>query len=153
MGHVEYYDRLFGEMKIPLPSNTRIMLGNMENQRKYNGNYQALPKSKRKRSELKFANIKDGMKKQMADKAMGMNYESGLNMCGEQNIKKTVCKACGASTHKTRRAKACTYFGWSEKDFQDEIVRLNVSTATMEAVGVATAVDSLKSVEEQCEGK
>jgi hypothetical protein len=65
-----------------LPENTRKMLERMSNRNKYNGNYQAQPKRNRKRSEMKFAKMKDGLKKkQMADMVMGPVYATpGHNM-------------------------------------------------------------------------
>jgi hypothetical protein len=73
---------------------------------------------------LKLAKMKDGLKKQMADKGMGLNYETGLRMqemgddahVGPNKKKKAVlCKFCGFCKHKTRRSKECKYFGWSNE--------------------------------------
>jgi hypothetical protein len=80
VNHEEYYQRLLNEMKMELPGNTRKMLVRMSNRKKYDHNYQAQPNRKRKRSELKFAKSKEGLKKQMADKAMGLEYATGHNL-------------------------------------------------------------------------
>jgi hypothetical protein len=148
VGHEEYYERLFEKMKIPFPDNTRIMLRSMKKKRDYDRNYQAQPTQKRKRSVKKFDSTKDRLKKQMADKALGVAYRSGMNMepnsndePGENTKVKKGCIACGAMDHRTRRAKACKYSRWSEQDFREEIVRITVSKATEEVAGVATAVE------------
>jgi hypothetical protein len=80
VGHVEYYDRVFAKLKIKFPKITRIMFGRMKKRQEYAQNYQALPKHKRKRFLTKFAKMKDGLKKQMADKATGLNYDTGMNL-------------------------------------------------------------------------
>ena len=80
VGHEEDYERLFEKRKLRFPNSTRNMLLSMKKKRDDDRKYQALPKRKRKRSQLKFANMKDGMNKQMADKAMGLVYETGMNM-------------------------------------------------------------------------
>jgi hypothetical protein len=147
-GHKKYYQCIFDRMNTSLPSNTRTMLLKMKTKREYDRKYQALPKRKRKRSESKFSNMRDGMKKQMAGKAVGLAYDTGMNMeengnqlAGEKSKRKiTLCKFCGASTHKTRRAQACKYYGWSDDRVQAEIVCINISRATEEAAGVATGV-------------
>jgi hypothetical protein len=59
-------------MNTEMPENMRKMLERMSNRKRYDRNYQAQPKRKQKRSELKFAKMKNGLKKQMADKAMGL---------------------------------------------------------------------------------
>jgi hypothetical protein len=117
-------------MNMNLPKNLEIMLMRMRRQRDYNKNYQAQPKCKRKRCNLKFAKMKEGLKKQMADKAMGLNYSTGSNMedTREQNPRKkrVICKFCGAFTHKSKRSKECAYFGWSDERVRDEMVRMNI---------------------------
>jgi hypothetical protein len=151
VGHESYYKRLLGNMNISLPKNTTIMLRNMKKKRDYDRFYQAQPHRKRKRANLKFAKMKDGLKKQMADKATGLNYQSGLNMmtqtadgegAGVLNCTAkpaVLCKFCGSSTHKTRRSKNCKYFGWSNELVDQEMVRINILKATTEAVDLATA--------------
>jgi hypothetical protein len=76
VGHKEFCQRLFKLMNIKLPVNTTTILRKMKQKREYNGGYQAQPKRKRKRPNLKFAKMKEGIKKHMADKAMGLNYET-----------------------------------------------------------------------------
>jgi hypothetical protein len=73
---------------IRLPLHTTIMLGRMKDEREYDRKYQALPKQKPKRANLKFAKMKNGLEKQMADKAMGLNYKTGMSMLqtGEDGI-------------------------------------------------------------------
>jgi len=123
------------------------MLQLMKRKRDYDKEHQAQAKRRRRRSVLKFANTKEDLSKQVADKAMGLAHGSGLNMeeqdknevAGEKPKTKKVCVACGESTHKTRRAKACKYHTWEEKDFREEIVRVAVLKATGEAGRVATA--------------
>ena len=128
VGHEVYYERLFEKMKIPFRKNNKIMLQHMGRRRDYDKDYQAQPKRKRKRAEIRFGTIKEGTQKQMADKAMGLAYETGMNlmeqnndMTEKQKSQKTVCKACGASSHKTRRAKVCKYNLWSEEAFREEL--------------------------------
>ena len=96
------------------------MLQLMKRKRDYDKEHQAQAKRRRRRSVLKFANIKEDLSKQVADKAMGLACGSGLNMeeqdknevAGEKPKTEKVCVACGGSTHKTRRAKACiSYLG------------------------------------------
>jgi hypothetical protein len=109
--------------------------------------YQAQPKRKRKRANLKFAKMKEGLSKQMADKAVGLNYETGLGMkqSGEdgaelQDRAKVAvgCKVCGASTHKTKRSSNCKYYGWADDRLRSEMVRINILNATTDAVDPAT---------------
>jgi hypothetical protein len=146
VGHPEYYQRLFDKMTIKLPGITKRVLEKMNNKRKYDQIYQALPKRKRIRSNNKFAKMKDGLKKQMADKAIGLSYETGMNLAentdevGEEKSKKKkdFCKYCGATTHKTRRSKSCKYNGWTDLAVNAEMVRINLSKATEQAVEVAT---------------
>ncbi len=40
------------------------------------------------------------------------------------SMTKKGCVACRASTHNARKAKACKYYDWPEKEFQEEIVRI-----------------------------
>jgi hypothetical protein len=150
IGHEDYYQRVFGKMEMKLPVNLTNMLFRMKNRREYDRNYQAQPKRKRKRSETKLVKIKEGLQKQMADKAVGRLYETGNNMglttdevtdgAGERRPKKAVsCIFCGGSTHKTRRSKECKYYGWAKTRVEAEMVSISVSRATRVAVGVATA--------------
>jgi hypothetical protein len=55
------------------------MLGNMEKKRDYDRATRP-NRTERKRANLKFAKMREGPEKQMADKAVGLNYESGLSM-------------------------------------------------------------------------
>jgi hypothetical protein len=149
VGHAEYYDRILAEMSVTFPANTRTMLTRMTGKREYDRNYQSLPERKRKRSILKFAKMKDGLKKQMGDKAMGLNYETGLTMGDEvevgPNKKKNetvLCKFCGSNKHKTRRSKGCKFFGWPNELVEAEMVRVNVLRATKGTVGVVTTKDT-----------
>jgi hypothetical protein len=149
VGHWEYYERLFAETSVKLPLHTRIMLERMSKRREYDRNYQRRPERKRKRSNLKFAKMKDGLKTQMADKAMGLNYQTGLCMeeigddpdAGGPNTKQKParCKFCGSSQHKTRRSKGCKFFGWSNELVEAEMVRVNILRATTGRVGEATS--------------
>jgi hypothetical protein len=159
VGHTVYYERLFEFMKLKLPVNTRIMLQRMKRKREYDRDYQAQPRQKRKRANFKFAKMKDGLKKQMADKAIGLNYETGLclgptNEGMEQGpsrgTKKGVilCKFCQGSSHKTRRSKDCKYFGWPNELVEAEMVRINILKSTSEAVGLAT-VDETSGVQSE----
>jgi hypothetical protein len=65
-------------MNIKLPRNTVIMLGNMVKNETHKL-YQAQPHRK-ETSELEVHKMKEGLKKQMADKAVGLNNEPGLSM-------------------------------------------------------------------------
>jgi hypothetical protein len=150
VGHEDYYKQVFEELNIELPKNTRMSLQAMSRKREFDQSYQALPKRKRKRSELKFAKTKEGLRKQMADKAIGRDYDTGLNMGllndpqGEKapRSEKFSCIFCGVPGHKTRRSKSCKYFGWAKSKVEAEMVSLNVSKATGLAVGAATVPHS-----------
>jgi hypothetical protein len=151
VGHEQYYKLLFSNMGINLPVTTRKMLCKMLKKREHNQIYQALPKRKRKRSEMKFRKMRTGLMKQMADKAVGLTYETGQNLgpnsdeevkgdpCKQKKKTAVVCKYCMGSTHKTNRSKNCKYFGWSNVVLEAEMVRINISRATEAAVGTATA--------------
>jgi hypothetical protein len=88
----------------------------------------------------------------MADKAMGLACGSGVNMeqngdeaAGEntsRNEKTVCCGACGRSNHKTRRSQKCLCHSWSEKGFQEEIVRTSALRATEEAAKVAAVEEA-----------
>jgi hypothetical protein len=80
IGHEDYYERVFGKMEMKLPGNMKNMLVRMKNRREYDRNFQAQPKRKRKRSKTKFAKMKEGLPKQMADKAVGRLYDTWNNM-------------------------------------------------------------------------
>jgi hypothetical protein len=146
VGHVEYYKRVFERKGIRMPWNTRTMLSSMKRKRDYDQVYQAEPKRKRKRSELKFARMKEGLKKQMADKAVGRLYDTGHNMALQEEgtavgtgPKPTkYCIFCGIAGHKTTRSKSCEFFGWAKPTVEAEMVRRNVEKATRGAVGVST---------------
>jgi hypothetical protein len=94
----------------------------------------------------KFAKLKDGMAKQMADKAMGHACGSGMNMAGEEDstneTKKKSCKFCKKPGHATNRAKACKHHGWTIEQVQAEMVSIHTSRAREEAARVATAVEA-----------
>jgi hypothetical protein len=143
-------------MNIEMPENTRRMLERLSMRNKYDRYYQAQPNRKRKRSELKFAKMKDGLKKQMADKAMGLEYATGQNMeLDNDGVEQPItnvntCMLCGVAGHKTRRAKICRYFGWSKADVEAGMVAVNVARAT--GIGVATATCTEPS-EVQSDGK
>jgi hypothetical protein len=146
--HEEYYQRLFNEMKTELPGNTRKMLVRMSNRKKYDRNYQAQPNRKRKRSELKFAKMKDGLKKQMADKAMGLEYARRQNLEVDNDgveqepiTNVNTCMFCGVAGHKTRRSKGCKYYGWPKAEVEAEMVAVNVARATAIAVATATCTE------------
>jgi hypothetical protein len=121
----------------------------MSNRKKYDRNYQAQPNRKRKRSELKFAKSKEGLKKQMADKAMGLEYATGQNMevdndgVEQEPSRKNVntCMFCGVAGHKTRRSKGCKYYGWPKAEVEAEMVAVNVARATGIAEATATETD------------
>ncbi len=76
----------------------------------------------------------DGLKKQMADKALGLNHTGGLNMmevnsdeeAGERPKKKTAisCPLCDAPGHKTRRSRQCRYHDWEQAAVDAEMVRI-----------------------------
>jgi hypothetical protein len=118
VGQEEYFRLLFAKLKMKLPENTKLLLRKMKIKRDYDRKYQALPKRKRNRSAIKFRKMRTGLSKQMADKAIGLTYASGMNMGhnmdeveGEGDKKRrkkaVICMHCGESTHKTRRSKAC----------------------------------------------
>jgi hypothetical protein len=94
----------------------------------------------------------------MADKAIGLSYETGMNLAGntdevgedKSKKKKDFCKYCGATTHKTRRSKSCKYNGWTDLAVNAEMVSINLSKATEQAVEVATVGGTS---EVQSEGK
>ena len=97
VGVEKYYERLFHKMKIPFASNNQQMLGAMDNKRNYDRAYQAQASRKRKRSILKFDNIRDGFLKQKADEAVGLAYKRGMNIeetggDGKPTAKVLVCK-------------------------------------------------------------
>jgi hypothetical protein len=111
VGHEEHCHRVFEKMKTPLPDSTRTMLRKMKKKRDYDRWHQAQPKRKRTRSEKKFAKLKDGMAKQMADKAMGHAHGSGMNMAGEEDStnktkKKVVSFVRSRGTQRTERRPA-----------------------------------------------
>jgi hypothetical protein len=149
VSHEEYYQRLFNETKSDMPENKRRMLAKMSKRKKYDGNYQAQPKRKRKRSEIKFGRMKEGLKKQMADKAMGLVYATGHNMglddegVEQAEVNRNACIFCGVAGHKTRRAQICKYYGWSKVDVEAEMVSINVARAT--GIAVATATNAASS--------
>jgi hypothetical protein len=99
--------------------------------------------------------MKDGLKKQMADKVTGLNYKTGLSMeqptdgAEEPNATKpkVLCKFCQSSTHKTRRSKNCHYFGWPNELVDAEMVRLNILRATTVPVGLATTKEFTSQVQ------
>jgi hypothetical protein len=151
VGHEEYYEHILAEMGVKLPENMRVVLGRMTKQREYDQKYQSLPKRKRKRANLKFAKMKDELKKQMADEAMGLNYETGLSMqemgddadVGPNRKKQAVlCKFCGSWKHKTRRSKECKYFGWPNDLVEAEMVRVNNLQAREKTAGQAMTKES-----------
>jgi hypothetical protein len=154
--HKEYYQRFFDETKSDMPENTRRMLVKMSNRKKYDGNYQAQPKRKRKRIEMKFGKMKEGLKKQMADKAMRLVYATrhsmGLDDEGVEQAENNpnTCIFCGVAGHKTRRAKICKYFGWRKADVEAEMVSVNVARAT--GIAVATATNTVSSQVVESEG-
>jgi hypothetical protein len=142
-------------MEIKLPHNMSNMLGRMKKRREYDRKFQARSKHKRKRSKTKFAKMKEGLQKQMADMAaVGRLYDTGNNMgfnddevtdgAEERRPKKAAvsCIFCGGTTHKTRRSKDCKYYGWAKTEVEAEMVSINVSRATGIALGVATVMDT-----------
>jgi hypothetical protein len=99
---------------------------------------------------LKFAKMKDGLKKQMADKVMGLEYATGQNMGvsidGVEQEEPTcrnvyTCMFCGVAGHKTRRSKGCKYYGRPKAEVEAEMVAVNVARATGIAVATATETD------------
>jgi hypothetical protein len=94
--------------------------------------------------------ILKGLKKQMADKVVGREYDTGLNMglLNDQQggkrprSEKSSCIFCGVPGHKTRRSKGCKYYGWAKSKVEAEMVTLNVAKATGLAVGTATGENS-----------
>jgi hypothetical protein len=85
--------------------------------------------------------MKEGLQKQMADKAVGRLYDTGNNMglnsnkvtddVGERRPKKAVsCIFCGGTKHKTRRSKDCKYYGWAKPEVEAKMVSINMSRAT-----------------------
>jgi hypothetical protein len=89
---------------------------------------------------MKFAKMKDGLKKQLADKAMGLVYATGYSMGldneGVEQPEKNgnTCIFCGVAGHKTRRVKICKYFGWPKVEVEAEMVSVNVARAMWLAV-------------------
>jgi hypothetical protein len=88
----------------------------------------------------------------MADKAMGLARGSGMNaeqsgdeVAGENasGNKKAVRRgACGRSNHKTRRSQKCLCHSWSEKKFQEEVVRTSALRSAEEAARVAAVEEA-----------
>ena len=59
--------------------------------RKYNKEYQSRSVRKRGRSKARLSRVQEGVKKEMADKAIGLTYSSGMNIegdCGEEGGRK-----------------------------------------------------------------
>jgi hypothetical protein len=151
VGHEEYYKQVLEELNIKLPKNTvKMSLQAMSRKPEFDQSYQALPKRKRKWSELKFAKMKEGLRKQMADKAVGRDYNTGLNMGllndpqGEKGprLENSSCIFCGVTGHEMRRSKSCKYYSWAKSKVEAEMVSLNVAKATGLAVGMATVPHS-----------
>ena len=84
----------------------------------------------------------------MADKAMGLTYETGMNVSPNDDTvavngtKKKTCRFCGKTGHLTSRAKACKYNGWSKERVEAEMVSIYTTKATEAAVALSTAVET-----------
>jgi hypothetical protein len=76
VGHEEYYKQVLEELNNILPKNTKMSLQAMSRKRDFDQSYQALPKHNRRWSELKFAMLKEGLRKQMADNAVGLRHRA-----------------------------------------------------------------------------
>ena len=120
------------------------MLRKKDKKRDYDKGYQARTERRKERARLRQNIIQDGVKKQMADKAIGLMYASGMNMADDgdvegggkrQKITNSVCRFCSKPGHKTRRSANCLYHGWEEEDVNVEMVRLSIAKATGDASG------------------
>jgi hypothetical protein len=81
VGHEEHYERLFAGIRIPFPNaSTRMMVRAMEKRQDYDRKYQAQISRRRIRSIKRFASTKSEFRKEMAEKALGLSYASGMNM-------------------------------------------------------------------------
>jgi hypothetical protein len=84
--------------------------------------------------------MKEGLKKQMADKAVGLNTSLDLAWWPSQRDKwirlsqPQQCVILWRFDAKRDEAR-CKYFGWSNEQVDAEMVRLNILKATEEAVG------------------
>jgi hypothetical protein len=135
------------------------MLITKNKKRKYDKEYTSSKIRKRKRSGDKFKKMRADLDTQMAEKAVGLFYASGMNMENHSDaegggkrkkVANDSCKFCGASGHKTTRSSKCKYNGWGKEALNAEMVRVSISKASGVAVGISMAVESTKV---QSEGK
>jgi hypothetical protein len=147
VGQEEYYERLFAGMRIPFPNATRMMARAMKKRRDYDRKYQAQMSRRRIRSIKRFASTKSEFRKQMAEKALGLSYASGMNMeVVEPGAKKRkVCKYCQGVGHLTTKARDCKYYELSKEQVHEEMVSKHAlkvaETAVLVARAAATAVE------------
>jgi hypothetical protein len=69
---------------MPFVNTARMMARAMAKKRLCDRICQAHAKRRRTRSTQKFANVKDELRKQMAEKAVGLQCGSGMNMENEE---------------------------------------------------------------------
>jgi hypothetical protein len=105
------------------------------------------------------------MSKQMADKARGLTYESGMHMMQEEKEEKveegakkgkkgqSLCRFCRLFGHSTKRSADCKFYKSSDKEADADAVSKFVLTATQNAVGDATTAGTNESSEVQSKGE